>query len=207
MTNKLIATTALAALAFPGAALADKPADKPAKPTKTQKAKGVGFSLGGVDLTGLTVTDGKLAGALTLDPTSVNKHARTFLELSKADVKGEKTVPVGTAGDAVVVKFNGLTATDSILPTDRVKVTGKLVGGKTLDIRKITITRGETETEAPKTEAEKTEAAKVAKQKRENAARKCKGESKKKKAGEKKSAFAKCVSAAAKAQNDDKPQS
>ena len=203
MTNKLIATTAMAALAFPGAALADKPADKPAKPTKTQKAKGVGFSVGGVDLTGLTVTDGKLAGALTLDPTSVNKHARKFLELSKADVKGEKTVPVGTAGDAVLVKFNGLTSTDSILPTDRVKVIGKLVGGKSLDIRKITITRGDsTETEAAKTEAPKTAA-----QKRENAARKCKGESKKKKAGEKKSAYAKCVSAAAKAQNDDKPQS
>jgi hypothetical protein len=202
-TKTLIATTAAATLALPGAALADRPDDKPAKPTKPAKAKGVGFSVGGVDLSGLTVTDGKLAGALTLDPTSANKHARRFLELSKADVKGEKTVPVGTAGDAVIVKYRGLTATDTIQTTDRVKVVGKLVGGKTLDIRKITITRGETKTETEKPKPAETTTA----QKRENAARKCKGKSKRKAAGEKKSAYAKCVSAAAKAQNDDKPQS
>ena len=203
-TKNIFATAAVAALAFPGAAAADKPADKPAKPAKPAKTKSVGFTVGGVDLSGLTVTDGKLAGALTLDPTSANKHARTLLKLSKADVAGEKTVELGTAGDAVRVKFHGLTATDSILPTDRVKVIGK-VRGTTLDIRKITVKRGDTETEAPKTETTKTESSTTST--RKSPAEQCKGKSKKKASGEKKSAYAKCVSAAAKAQNDDKPQS
>ena len=200
MTNKLIATTALAALAFPGAALADKPADKPAKPTKTQKAKGVGFSVGGVDLTGLTVTDGKLAGALTLDPTSVNSHARKFLELSKADVKGDKTVSLGTAGDAVVVKYVGLTATDAVKPTDRVKVKGKLTG-TTLDIRKVTVSRGDTEdttTTAASKSSKKSETSKTA------PGYVCRKESRKKPQGGKgKSAFALCVEKARKAKQQD----
>jgi hypothetical protein len=152
MTTKLIATTAVAALALPAAALAERPADKPAKPDhpakqakKPKKAKSVGFSVGGVDLSGLTVTDGKLAGPLTLDPTSANKHARTFLQLSKTDLKGEKTVSLGTAADAVRVRYEGLTATDTIQPTDRVKVIGK-VSGSTLDIRKIVVKRESTTT-------------------------------------------------------------
>jgi hypothetical protein len=203
-TKNIFATAAVAALAFPAAASADRPADKPAKPAKPSKTKSVGFAVGGVDLSGLTVTDGKLAGALTLDPTSANKHARTLLKLSKADVAGEKTVEVGTAGDAVRVRFNGLSATDSILPTDRVKVVGK-VSGSTLNIRKVTVTRGDTQTDAPKTETTKSESSKS--KTRQSPAKQCKGKSKKKAAGERKSAYAKCVSAAAKAQNDAQTQS
>lgn len=153
MNTKLIATSAVAALAFPAAAAAERPADKPAKPVKKEKkakkakkAKSVGFTVGGLELSGLSVTDGKLTAPLTLDPTSANKHARTFLKLTKADVAGDKTVQLGTAADAVRIKFEGLTATDTLQPTDRVKVIGKL-SGTTLDIRKITVTRGETETE------------------------------------------------------------
>ena len=151
MTKKFIATSAVAALAFPAAAAADRPADKPAKPTKPAKAqkvkkqKSVGFTVGGVKLSGLTVTDGKLGGPLTLDPTSANKHARTFLELSKTDLKGDKTVSLGTAADAVKVTYEGLTATDAVQPTDRVKVIGKL-SGSTLDIRKIVVKRKSTST-------------------------------------------------------------
>ena len=142
MNTKLIATGAIAALAFPAAALADKP-QKPAKPSKPAKTKSVGFTVAGVDLSGLTVADGKLSGPLTLDPTSANKHARTFLGLTKAEIAGEDTVSLGTAADAVVVRFNGLTATDTIQSTVRVKVTGKL-SGQTLNIRKITVTRSTT---------------------------------------------------------------
>ena len=212
MKNKTIAAAALAALTLPGAALADgsdraAEAHKKNSERKAQKShghKGKAFVVKGVDASGLTITDGALAGALTLDPTSANKHARTFLALSKADVKGEKTASLGTAADAVIVKYVGLTATDAILPTDRVKVIGK-VSGTTLDIRKITVKRGDTETEAPKTEAPKTESSTTST--RKSPAEQCKGKSKKKASGEKKSAYAKCVSAAAKAQNDDKPQS
>jgi hypothetical protein len=199
-TKKIIATTAMAALAFPAAAVADKPADKPAKPTKAQKAKGVGFSVAGVDLTGLTVTDGKLAGALTLDPTSANKHARTLLDLTKTEIAGQDTVQLGTAGDAVLVRYKGLTATDALQPTDRVKVIGKVIGRKsatpTLDIRKITVTRGDTEETSTTTSTSKSST-------RQSPAEQCKGKSRKKAAGETKSAYSKCVSAAAKAQNDD----
>ncbi len=210
--KKTAVATAVAALALPGLAQAKKPENPGAqgkakaeqkKTAKAQKAKGVGFTVAGVDLAGLTVTDGKLAGALTLDPTSANKHARTLLKLTKADIAGEKTVELGTVGDAVLVRFNGLSSTDALLPTDRVKVIGK-VSGSTLNIRKITVTRGETQTET-ETETTKTESSKSST--RKSPAEQCKGKSKKKAEGEKKSAYAKCVSAAAKAQNDAETQS
>ena len=198
-TKKLIATTAMAALAVPAAAVADKPENAGSKgKTKSAQAKaktkGKGFSVKGVDLSGLTITDGKLAGALTLDPTSANKHARKLLDLTKAEIKGEDTVQLGTAGDAVIIKLNGLSTGDPIQATDRVKVIGK-VAGTTLDIRKITITRGETES-ATTTTASKTST-------RKSPAEQCEGKSRKKAEGETKSAYSKCVSAAAKAQNDD----
>jgi hypothetical protein len=130
---------------------------------KAKKAKGVGFTLSGTGLTGaFPVADGALSGVLNLDVTSANKHARTFLSLDKAEIAGTQTFPVGTSGDKVVVKFDGLTATDTLVATDRVKVIGKVTrvrkGDSTtvrsLDIRKIVVSRGETETETeqPKTE-------------------------------------------------------
>ena len=207
-TKKILATAALSALAVPASALADKPANpgsqgKAKSEQAKAKTKGVGFTVGGVDLSGLTVTDGKLTGALKLDPTSANAHARRFLELSKADVAGEKTVSLGTAGDAVILKYNGVSAGDTLLPTDRVKVIGKLSGGKTLDIRKITVTRGDKKPAETTSTGVKTE--------RRSPAEQCKGKAKKKAEGEKKSAYAKCVSEAARKQNeqddDDKTQS
>ncbi len=175
--KKTAAATAVAALALPAVADAKKPADPgaqgkakaeqqrsaKAKKQSQKKAKGVGFTLSGVDLAGLTVTDGKLAGPVTLDPTAANKHARTFLKVTAEQIAGEDTVQVGTAGDAVRVRFVGLTASDTVLPTDVVKVIGKVTKVRkgdtttvrTLDIRKITVTRGgeqETETQpAPTT--------------------------------------------------------
>ncbi len=150
--TKTLAAAAIAALAVPGAALADGSAKSHGKSSQAkshQKAKGPkgkAFTIKGVDLANLAVdAEQKLTGPLTLDPTSANKHARAFLKLSKADLRGEKTVSLGTAADAVKVTYEGLTATDAIQATDVVKVIGK-VSGTTLDIRKIVVTRGETTT-------------------------------------------------------------
>ncbi len=166
--NKTAVATAVAALAVPALAQAEKPenpgAQGKAKAEQKQTAKAqkksqpkaqrVGFSIAGVDLANLTVTDGKLAGPITLDPTAANKHARTSLELTATELAGEDTVTLGTAADAVKVSYEGLTATDAIQPTDTVKVIGKVVRTRTkskgskpafkygaLDIRKIVVTR------------------------------------------------------------------
>jgi hypothetical protein len=159
MKNKTLALTAIAALAVPAAAQASKPAEpgKQGRDTAAQKqaekkpakAKGVGFTVQGTGLSALPVADGALTGPLTLDPVAVNKHARTLLTLTQADLDGTGTESFGVAGDKVIVKFNGLTATDALQATDVVKVVGKVTRtgkGKaktlgTLDIRKITITR------------------------------------------------------------------
>ena len=161
MKTKTLALTAVAALALPGAAFAAKPeepgkqgkekaaatkgADKSASAkakakAKDKKAKGKSFTLKGVGLAALPVADGALTGELTLDPTSANKHARTLLELSKTDLRGTATETFGVTGDEVVVKYVGLSETDALQPTDRVKVIGKVVGGE-LDIRKIKVAR------------------------------------------------------------------
>lgn len=152
MKTKTLAITAAAALAVPAAAQAAKPAE-PGKQGKENaaakqqaaKAKGKSFTLKGVGLASLPVTDGALTGTLTLDPTSANKHARTLLTLSKADLKGTATETFGESGDKVDVKYVGLTAADALKATDVVKVVGKVVAGK-LDVRTITVKR-ETETE------------------------------------------------------------
>ena len=147
MKTKTIALTTVAALALPAAAQAAKPAEpgkqgkeKAAQKQAAQKPKGKAFTLKGTGLTALPVTDGALTGALTLDPTSANKHARTLLTLTKADLRGTGTETFGVTGDKVVVRYSGLTATDALQATDVVKVLGKVTGG-TLDIRSITVTR------------------------------------------------------------------
>lgn len=173
--KKTAVATAIAALAVPAAAQAEKPQNpgaqgkakaeqqrsaKAQKQSKAKKAKGVGFTLAGVDFGGLSVTDGKLTAPLSLDPTAANKHARSFLGLTKAQLGGEDVVTVGATDDAVKVVFNGLSSSDAIVATDRVKVIGKVTRTRTkskgskpaftfgaLDIRKIVITR-----EAPESE-------------------------------------------------------
>jgi hypothetical protein len=155
MKTKTIALTAVLALALPAAAQATKPAEpgkqgkeKAAEKKAAQKPKGKAFSLKGTGLATLPVTDGALTGALTLDPTSANKHARTLLTLTKADLRGTGTETFGVTGDKVVVKYVGLTATDALQATDVVKAHGKVTGG-TLDIRRITIKRETAEEPAP----------------------------------------------------------
>jgi hypothetical protein len=104
------------------------------------------FVIGGVDATGVTVTDGKLAGPITLDPVLATRGAKKFLELTKTELRGEDTVTFGTAGDEVRIRYVGLESTDAIQPTDRVFVKGKLrrqegSDTKTLDIKKIVVLR------------------------------------------------------------------
>ena len=159
--TKTTTAVALAALAVPGAALAEKPAqpgkqgqDKAAaQQGKAQgKAKQRAIVVRGVDVANLTVTDGKLAGAITLDPTSANRHARRLLDLSKDELRGEDTITLGAAGDAVVLRYVGLSSTDALQATDVVKVIGRRTRAGELDIRKITVirpTEEDTETEAP----------------------------------------------------------
>ena len=149
MRTKTLALTAVAALALPAAAQATKPAepgkqgrDKAAQKKAAQKPKGKAFTVKGTTTaTALPVTDGALTGPLTLDPTSANKHARTLLTLSKEELAGTATETFGVTGDAVVVKYVGLAATDALTATDVVKVHGKVKRDGTLDIRKITVTR------------------------------------------------------------------
>ncbi len=154
MKTKTLALTAVAALALPAAAAqAGKPdepgrdgREKAAQKKAAQKPKGKAFTLSGTtSATALPVADGALTGALTLDPTSANKHARKLLTLTKEEIRGTGTETFGVAGDAVVVKYNGLESTDALTSTDRIKVIGKVLRNGTLDIRRITVTREEAE--------------------------------------------------------------
>ena len=154
MKTKTLTAVSIAALAVPGAALAEGKGKGHGKSqTKSSHAKGPkgkAFTIQGVDVSAIPVTDGKLTGALTLDPTSANKHARVALELTKAELKGEDTVSFGKADDAVLIKYVGLKSTDSLQPTDKVKVIGKVARSRdlnTLNIRKITVIRETTETQ------------------------------------------------------------
>ena len=166
--TKTMTAAALAALAVPAAALADgsersAEAHKKNSERKAQKTtpKTRAFVVQGVGVTGvLPVADKKLNGALTLDPTSANKHARKVLDtdgLTKAELKSTKTVTFGETGDAVLVRYVGLPADSALQATDRVKVIGKVArsGDKsTINIRKITVKR---ETEENQSEAATTE--------------------------------------------------
>ena len=162
--TKTTAAAALAALALPTAALAEGSHGKSAdahkrhaehQAQKSKRVKSKAFVVSGVDLANLAVnTESELTGPLTLDPTSANKHARKVLELTKTELRGEDTVTFGEADDKVVLRYVGLQSTDAILPTDRVKVIGKVNREGEIDIRKITVKR-ETETEAEKTETKK----------------------------------------------------
>ena len=156
MKTKILALTAVAALAVPAAAQAGKPTepgkqgrDKAAQKKSAQKPKGKAFTLKGTTAaTALPVADGALTGALTLDPTSANKHARTLLTLTRAELRGTATETFGVTGDKVVVRYNGLESTDALTATDVIKVHGKVKRDGTLDIRRITVTR-ETPEPAP----------------------------------------------------------
>lgn len=106
------------------------------------------FVVSGTDASGLTVTDGKLAGPITLDPQLVSRGAAKLLNLTKEQVRGEDTITFGTAGDAVLVKYKGLTATDALQPTDRVTVFGKVKDG-TLDVKYVKVWRAKAQTPAP----------------------------------------------------------
>ena len=153
MKTKTLTAVSIAALAVPGAALAEGKGKGHGKSqTKSSHAKGPkgkAFTIQGVDVSAIPVTDGKLTGELTLDPTAANSHARKFFnpDLSKAALKGEDTVSFGKAGDEVIVRYVGLQSTDALAPTDKVKVIGKVTRSGDLNIRKITVIRKTTETE------------------------------------------------------------
>ena len=172
MLKKTATLTAIAALAVPALATADKPADAGSK-GKTQSAaakskqKGVGFTAAGLWVSGFDglTTDSKEqrdVSDFTLNLTSANKHARTFLGLAtkpSSETPVSKEIDAAT-GDKAVIRLIGFDSTDVIDATDRVKVIGKVTrvrkGDTTttrvLDIRRITIKDVEPET-APETPA------------------------------------------------------
>jgi hypothetical protein len=174
--TKTTAAAAIAALTLPGAALAhdgEKGRDHGQKHAAEHRSDDRGdrgergkhgkrhrwhhgrraFVLAGVDATGLSVTDGKLAGPLTLDPLRANKKARRLLDLTKAEIRGEDTVTFGEAGDEVRVKYIGLPEGEAPQPTDVVMVFGKVRKGE-LNIKKIWVKRKSAETESARTESE-----------------------------------------------------
>ena len=102
--KKTAVATAVAALAIPAAAQAEKPANpgsqgkaKQSQP-KTQK---VGFVLSGTGLAGQTGTTA-LTDPFTLDLVSANKHARNALstdaqKVDAAFIAGTSTLPIDVA--------------------------------------------------------------------------------------------------------------
>lgn len=121
--------------------------------------KGRGFVVRGTELAGLTVTDDKVAGPFTLDLVMANKHARKLLEVEKSEIRGDDTTTIpAVADDTVRLRLKGVTDGDDegtdvsladVLPTDRVKVIGKVARDGELNIRKIMVKRdSETEDEA-----------------------------------------------------------
>ncbi len=98
------------------------------------------FVVSGTDVSGLSVADGALAGPITLDPQIVSRGAAKLLNLTKEQVRGEDTITFGAAGDAVEVKYKGLTAADALQPTDRVTVFGKVRDG-VLDVKHVKVWR------------------------------------------------------------------
>jgi hypothetical protein len=168
--TKTIAAAAIAALALPTAALAhdgDKDRghckDRGAERSEQRSVRGddhrgkhhgwkhrrKAFVLAGVDATGLSVADGKLAGQLTVDPIHANKGARRLLDLGKDEIRGEDTVSFGTAGDEVRVKYRGLPEGEAPQPTDVVMVFGKIDRSSgELDIKKIWVKRRDAEAQA-----------------------------------------------------------
>ena len=148
----------------------DQRSERSAKRHGRHGRRGVGFALAGTKVGGLAVTDGRLTAPLTLDPTAANKHARKLLGIDRAFIQGTETteVPVAAEGDEAKVRFVGVTDGNAdgkvdaadVLPTDRVRVLGKVKRTRTrtgeertttygpLDIRKVVVKRAtETQTE------------------------------------------------------------
>lgn len=165
--TKITSAAALAALALPTAALAtDGPGkgrghDRGGDGARSEQHRGDdgrrghhkgrhhgrhggrhAFVVAGVSAAGLTVTDGRLAGPITLDPTAANRGAAKLLQLTREKLAGQDTVTFGTAGDGVRVQYKGLAATDALKPTDAVKVYGKVDRATgALDIKQIKVKR------------------------------------------------------------------
>lgn len=147
MKTKILALTAVAALALPAAAQAGKPTDpgkhgrdNAAQKQSASKTKKVGFSLSGLLVQGETFPtftaagDRFTVGAFELDLLSANKHARSALGIQKSAITGTGvTLLDGFAADdsfRLVVEGIADAANDGIsndlAAGDRVHVIGKV---------------------------------------------------------------------------------
>jgi hypothetical protein len=157
MIKKTAVAAALAALAVPAVVQADKPekTGKENAAAKKAKTKSVGFTVGGLYVSGfdLTKSGEQDLTSFTLKVTSANKHARQYLGLATKETKPSEESPreeTITVADKAIVTFVGFEQDDTLDATDLVKVIGKVTRsgkgksktaeGGALDIRKITIT-------------------------------------------------------------------
>ena len=118
------------------------PPSSEAQAARPSKPKGKAFTLKGIGLTALPVTDGALTGALTLDPTSANKHARTLLDLSRRTSAAPRPRPSARPATRSSSSTSASPRPTRSQATDVVKVIGKVVE-RQLDIRKITVKRAD----------------------------------------------------------------
>jgi hypothetical protein len=175
--KKTTAAIAIAALAVPAAAQADKPEnagskghEKAQQQTKRQGKKseqrfrGVGFTVRGLDYKGPAPTESRESQTISqfsLDITSANRHARRYLGLtdrpSKREAAQDRSINDTYDGKAII-RLVGFEQGDTITPDDRVKVSGRVTRvrkgdsstERKLDIRRITIK----DVEAQETEQE-----------------------------------------------------
>jgi hypothetical protein len=194
--KKTTAAIAIAALAVPAAAQADKPQDAGSKGRekaqqqqskrhghgkKSDRFRGVGFTLRGVDYKGATPTTESRASQtlseFSLDVTGANRHAYRYLGLtdrpSKREPAQDKSIKDTFDGKASV-RLVGFEQGEQPDSDDRVKVIGRVTrtrkgdsdSGSTttsapserkLDIRRIVIKDADT-TEAEKQQAEQEKA-------------------------------------------------
>ena len=175
--KKTTAALALAALAVPAAAQADRPDNRGTKnaaerqerneqraaqkQNKSKRFKGVGFAVSGVDYKGAALTSSKEeqdVAEFTLDVTSANRHARRYLELATRPSKkapAQDTPISDTVDGKAIVRLVGFEQGETPDADDRVKVIGRVTRVKKddttterkLDIRRIVIKDVDPETE------------------------------------------------------------
>ena len=152
MKTKILALSAVAALAVPAAAQAGKPSDpgkhgrdnaaqkQSASKKSTPRTQKVGFSLSGLLVQGETFPtftatgDRFTVGTFELDLLSANKHARSALGIQKSAITGTgvTTLDDFAANDSFRLVVEGITDTandgfsNDLAAGDRVHVIGKV---------------------------------------------------------------------------------
>jgi opacity protein-like surface antigen len=165
--KKTTAAIAIAALAVPAAAQADKPenagshgrdkaAQKQSHGKKSDRFRGVGFTVRGVNFQGTVPPESResqTVSEFSLDVTSANKHARRYLGLTEKSRQLRQNHSQTSINDTVdgkaIVRLVGFEQGEQPDADDRVNVVGRVSRTRKsdssssterkLDIRRITI--------------------------------------------------------------------